>query len=70
MAHISERQATWWLAGESDCRVRCAGEHLRAGVRPVHGHRAHFEESVTYRLPHDEEQEKLEIDMNQPVLVL
>ena len=34
------------------------------------GHRVHFEESVTCRLPHDEEQQKLEIDMNQPVMVL
>lgn len=34
------------------------------------GHRVHFEESVTCRLPHGEEQQKLEIDMNQPVLVL
>lgn len=34
------------------------------------GYRVHFEESVTCRLPHDEEREKLEIDVNQPVLVL
>lgn len=34
------------------------------------GYRIHFEESVTCRLPSDEEQEKLEIDANQPVLVL
>ncbi|MDQ2881754.1 MAG: UTRA domain-containing protein [Actinomycetota bacterium] len=34
------------------------------------GHRVHFEESVTCRLPNNEEKEKLVIDMNQPVLVL
>lgn len=34
------------------------------------GHSVHFEESVTCRLPNSEEQRKLEIDMNQPVLVL
>ncbi|MDQ2879738.1 MAG: GntR family transcriptional regulator [Actinomycetota bacterium] len=34
------------------------------------GHRVHFEESVTCRLPNNEEKEKLMIDMNQPVLVL
>ncbi|MGH3575859.1 MAG: UTRA domain-containing protein [Pseudonocardiaceae bacterium] len=34
------------------------------------GHRVHFEESVTCRLPYNEEREKLVIDMNQPVLVL
>ncbi|MDQ3761203.1 MAG: UTRA domain-containing protein [Actinomycetota bacterium] len=35
-----------------------------------HGYRVHFEESVTCRLPNEEERETLEIDMNQPVLVL
>jgi GntR family transcriptional regulator len=34
------------------------------------GYRVHFEESVTCRLPHGHEQEKLEINANQPVLVL
>lgn len=34
------------------------------------GHRVHFEESVTCRLPNEEERKKLEIDVNQPVLVL
>ncbi|HEY3896020.1 MAG TPA: GntR family transcriptional regulator [Pseudonocardiaceae bacterium] len=34
------------------------------------GHRIHFEESVTCRLPTDEEQEHLKIDANEPVLVL
>lgn len=34
------------------------------------GHRIHFEESVTCRLPTEEEREKLEIDTSQPVLVL
>jgi GntR family transcriptional regulator len=34
------------------------------------GYRLHFEESVTCRLPTEEEREKLEIDMRQPVLVL
>lgn len=34
------------------------------------GYRIHFEESVTCRPPNDREQEKLQIDMNQPVLVL
>ncbi|MBV8539864.1 MAG: UTRA domain-containing protein [Pseudonocardiales bacterium] len=34
------------------------------------GYRVHFEESVTCRLPSDDEREKLKIDMNQPVLVL
>lgn len=34
------------------------------------GHRVHFEESVTCRLPHNEERETLGIDTNQPVLVL
>ncbi len=34
------------------------------------GHQIHFEESVTCRLPTEEEQEQLEIDMTQPVLVL
>jgi GntR family transcriptional regulator len=34
------------------------------------GYRLHFEESVTCRLPYDEEQEELELDEDQPVLVL
>ncbi|MGH3818199.1 MAG: UTRA domain-containing protein [Pseudonocardiaceae bacterium] len=34
------------------------------------GYRIHFEESVTCRLPSDDERERLEIDVNQPVLVL
>lgn len=34
------------------------------------GHRIHFEESVTCRLPTDEEQEHLKIHANEPVLVL
>jgi GntR family transcriptional regulator len=34
------------------------------------GYRIHFEESVTCRLPDNEEKEKLVIDLNQPVLVL
>ncbi|HET9257200.1 MAG TPA: GntR family transcriptional regulator [Pseudonocardiaceae bacterium] len=34
------------------------------------GYRIHFEESVTCRLPTKEEQGRLEIDTNQPVLVL
>lgn len=34
------------------------------------GNRIHFEESVTCRLPTEEEREKLEIDTSQPVLVL
>jgi GntR family transcriptional regulator len=34
------------------------------------GHRIRFEESVTCRLPTDEEQEQLKVKLNEPVLVL